>query len=482
MDAIASGSLYTSDVNYPPAPILFLFRRDLRLSDNTAWHHALLAAQKYSTPLIPIYLLSNWKKHHPWTGPHRQAFLCEALASLDTSLRKLNSRLIFRQIRENPITTLLAFAKETGAKNIYLNRLYDPYSQSIETRLKKEASSLGMAVFTFKDRVLHEAAEVLTGTNTPYRKFTPYARTWLQIPIDSPLKNPNHPITTPLKIKSLPIPNLAYWGLRPLPLGTLRANETSAQKRLKNFLQKHLENYENLRDRPAANANSRLSQDLNFGLLSPRQIYSALQKLPPTYAEKFLNELTWREFYIQLLHHFPEILKKEFITKYRRIKWRTKTNAAEDFQCWADGRTGFPIVDAGMRQLRETGHMHNRVRMITAMFLTKDLQIDWRCGEQFFMQHLIDGDIAANNGGWQWSASTGADAAPYFRIQNPWTQSKRHDPQASYIKQWLPELQKLPASLLQKPPIDGKPLASDYPAPIVDHAEARQKTLELFSV
>jgi deoxyribodipyrimidine photo-lyase len=235
---------------------------------------------------------------------------------------------------------------------------------------------------------------------------------------------------------------------------------------------------------------SRLSQDLRFGLISPRQIYSAAKRmeetLPPEGRKsvmKFLSEIIWREFYMQLLWHQPELLNQEFNTLWRGMEWPglTGMDSSEVFQRWCEGKTGFPIVDAAMRELAATGWMHNRSRMITAMFLTKDLHLDWRLGESFFMQSLIDGEIASNNGGWQWSAGTGADAAPYFRIQNPWSQSKRYDPEGDYIRKWVPELAKVANASLLHPPSDNRPIAPGYPLPILDHSSERDRTLDLFA-
>jgi deoxyribodipyrimidine photo-lyase len=242
--------------------------------------------------------------------------------------------------------------------------------------------------------------------------------------------------------------------------------------------------YNKRRDTPHGTCTSRLGQDLRFGLLSPRELVRRTREL----AEKspsaaagatvFLKELAWREFYMSVLWHWPEVLEKDFNQDFRLLEWDHDEDA---FRRWQTGTTGFPIVDAGMRQLAATGYMHNRLRMITAMFLTKDIGMDWRLGEQFFLQHLVDGEIASNNGGWQWSAGTGADAAPYFRIQNPWSQSARHDPEGLYIKQWVPELAGVAPSTLHQPPPDGKPLARGYPLPMLDHATARDTTLRRFA-
>jgi len=236
--------------------------------------------------------------------------------------------------------------------------------------------------------------------------------------------------------------------------------------------------YASLRDLPAAEATSRLSQDLRHGLISIRTLYHKIKKLPQTPSVAiYIKELAWREFYFAILHHFPHVLRHEFNEDWKNLPW---DEPGQNFGKWKNGLTGFPIVDAGMRQLLKTGFILNRVRMITAMFLTKDLHIDWKLGESHFMQHLTDGEIASNNGGWQWSAGTGADAAPYFRIQNPWTQTARYDPNGEYIKRWIPELKDIDPKKFQSPPDDGKPIAPGYPAPCLDHKTERDHTLAIF--
>lgn len=264
----------------------------------------------------------------------------------------------------------------------------------------------------------------------------------------------------------------------------LPGGEATAKSRLATAIAEKIARYDARRDLPAADGTSRLSQDLRWGLLSIRTVFAeamAARQAADAAGKKgidtFLKELAWREFYFSILHHFPNVLQEEFNPVWRGLPW---DEPGEAFELWKQGRTGFPIVDAGMRELAGSGFMQNRVRMITAMFLTKDLHIDWKLGESWFMQHLVDGEIASNNGGWQWSAGTGADAAPYFRIQNPWSQTARYDPQGRYIKRWVPELKDVSPSLFQAPPPSGKPLAPGYPLPCVDHKTERQRTLEIF--
>jgi deoxyribodipyrimidine photo-lyase len=287
-------------------------------------------------------------------------------------------------------------------------------------------------------------------------------------------------------VSSLALPNLSTWELPPAAGGVMESGEKAARERMREFLDKGLARYGANRDIPSGRHTSRLSQDLRFGLISIRELHQAcLQKADSLdaggrgSAMKYIAELVWREFYLQILWNYPEVLEHEFNPKYRGMKW---PGTLVNFEKWKNGETGFPIVDAAMRELRETGFMHNRTRMIAAMFLTKDLHLDWRLGEQYFMQTLVDGEIASNNGGWQWSAGTGADAAPYFRIQNPWSQTKRFDPEAAYIKKWVPELRDVPAEKLMDAPPPGVRVAKNYPPPVVDHSVARDITLDLFKV
>jgi deoxyribodipyrimidine photo-lyase len=457
--------------------VIHWFRRDLRLSDNTALQAAARAGQQ----VTPVYILSDWKQPHRWSGPNRQQFLCDCLASLDGDLRALGGRLIIRQ--GDAVAELATLATETKAEAIFYNRDPDPFGRAVEGRLKKMAAQRGLALQEFKDVVLHEGNDVRTGQGESFRVFTPYSKAWEKLP-KPPISKWIKGLVTPLAAPSLPLPGLGTWNLPPAAPRILVAGEKAARARLKSFLDTGLAVYSTRRDLPAAAATSRLSQDLRFGLLSIREIYQACLEKADTLdasgrgsAMKYVTELVWREFYMQILWHFPEVLEHEFQPKYRGLAW--PGNPA-NLQRWKDGTTGFPIVDAAMRELRETGFMHNRTRMIAAMFLTKDLHLDWRHGEIHFMQNLVDGEIASNNGGWQWSAGTGADAAPYFRIQNPWSQTKRFDPEGDYIKTWIPELRDVAPSQFLEPPAAGRPIAPGYPLPIVDHSAARDITLDLF--
>jgi deoxyribodipyrimidine photo-lyase len=458
--------------------VLHWFRRDLRLTDNTA----LTAASRQAGSVIPVTVLSDWKRSHRWTGTNRQHFFCGCLASLEKDLRAIGGRLVVRQ--GDPVVELERLVVETKAEAIFFNRDPDPHGRETEKRLAAMASGLGIQLRDFKDVCAHERDEVMTATGGPFRVFTPYLRAWHKVKRPSLSQRPKH-LATPRGITSLPLPSLDTWGLSGTAGKIPEPGEKTARQRLNRFLSDGLARYGAARDFPAESSTSRLSQDLRFGLLSVREILAAVEKRAGDLsaagrdsAAKFVGELVWREFYMQILWHFPEVLEREFNPKFRGMRWPGKK---QHFDLWAVGMTGFPIVDAAMRELEQTGFMHNRARMITAMFLTKDLHLDWRLGEAWFMQKLTDGEIASNNGGWQWSAGTGADAAPYFRIQNPWTQTKRYDPEGAYIKTWIPELRDVPAEKFFAPPASGTSLAKGYPAPIVDHAEARDITLDFFA-
>ena len=446
------------------------FRRDLRLTDNTALNAALAAHDC----VVPVFILSEWQGEHRWTGAARQEFLCGCLASLAKNLEAKGGRLIVRQGRADLV--LEELARETGADAIYFNRDPDPYGREMEAKVARSR----VPTHAHRDVAIHERDEVLTAAGTPFRVFTPYARAWSKLDKPAPGRTASK-FASPLTVPSLPLPTLATWGLAS-GAQIIESGEAAARKRLARFLDGPIFEYGQRRDIPGEDGTSRLSQDLRHGTLSIREVYARCVEADQSKhrgVQTFINELIWREFYMQVLWHWPEVLEVEFQEEYRGLPWSTDADALER---WCAGQTGFPIVDAGMRQLAATGTMHNRVRMIVAMFLTKDLHLDWRAGESWFMRHLVDGEIASNNGGWQWSASTGTDAAPYFRIQNPWSQTRRFDPTGAYIKRWVPELRDVPAGKLCEPTPDGVSIVKGYPHPIVDHTVARDAVLEMFRV
>jgi deoxyribodipyrimidine photo-lyase len=454
------------------------FRRDLRITDNTA----LAAAAEEAEQVVPVYVASDWKGGHRWTGAPRQTFLCGSLAALDGNLRAIGGRLVI--LEGDAAGALAKLARETQAGAVFTNRDPDVFGRGMETRVAEALAAERRALKVFKDAAIHERDEVKTGDGGNFRVFTPYSKAWAKL--DKPAAGPAlRKLVSPDGIESAPLPTPARWGLAEFG-GGVEPGEKAARARLKKFLAGPIHRYGATRDVMGEDGTSRLSQDLRHGLLSIREVYDRCRAAAEqadadgrNSVWKYIAELVWREFYFQILWHFPEVLDHEFNPKYRGMRW---DDDAAKYEAWCEGRTGFPIVDAAMRQLNGTGFMHNRARMITAMFLTKDLHLDWRLGEQYFMQRLLDGEIASNNGGWQWSAGTGADAAPYFRIQNPWTQSARFDPEGAYIKRWIPELASVPAARFAAPPPDGKSLAADYPAPMLDHASERDETLRRFKV
>ena len=461
----------------PEASIVHWFRRDLRVADNTA----LCGAAKPSLPVVPVYILSDWRGCHAWTGPNRQHFLCGSLESLAGNLRTLGGRLIIRQ--GAAVSELRKLIRESGAVALHFNADPDPFGKSVEAQVAEMCTELGVDCHAYPDVSLHTPDEVLTQSGQPYRVYTPYGKNWLDLPKPSPLAKPGN-LRTPDHLDSLPLPTLSAWDMENPAAGVLEAGERAARARLKKAVSGKIQDYAKLRDFPAAEGTSRLSQDLRHGLVSIRTVHAeclkaraAADKPGKAGIDVFIKELAWREFYFAILHHFPNVLDEEFNPDWRGLPW---DEPGENFEAWKSGRTGFPIVDAGMRELAATGFMHNRLRMITAMFLTKDLHIDWKLGESWFMQSLTDGEIASNNGGWQWSAGTGADAAPYFRIQNPWSQTARYDSDGKYIKRWVPELADVDPACFLEPPKGGRPIARDYPLPIVDHKTERERTLEIF--
>jgi deoxyribodipyrimidine photo-lyase len=454
------------------------FRRDLRVSD----HPALAAAARGAEAVVPVYVLSGWSGEHRWTGAPRQQFLCGCLASLAANLERLGGRLVLRS--GDAVEALLGLAREAGAGAIYFHRDYDPHGRAVEERLRVAAAREGVELRAFADRVLHEPEEVKTGSGGAFKVFTPYSRAWLALAKPGVQRAPSR-LVTPQGLRSEPLPGVERWGLETWPGDGPEPGEKAARQRLARFVAGPIFGYAEERNLPFADATSRLSPDLRHGTVSVREIYARCAEAMAGAdargrkgVQTFISEIAWREFYFSVLWHQPDVLEHEWNPKWRGLPWREN---GEAFARWSAGETGFPIVDAAMRQLEATGWMHNRLRMIVAMFLTKDLHLDWRAGEALFMRRLVDGEIASNNGGWQWSAGTGADAAPYFRIQNPWSQTKRYDPDAAFIKRWLPELRDVPAAKLAEPPSAGLRLARGYPLPMVEHAAERDTCLERFA-
>ncbi|MCW1971044.1 MAG: DNA photolyase family protein [Anaerolineae bacterium] len=467
--------------------IIHWFRRDLRLIDNTALSQAITAS---GGDILPVFILDERLLRGKDVAPARVQFMLDCLRDLDKNLRARGSRLIVR--RGDPTTELIAIAKASGANALYFNRDYTPLARARDGRVTAALQAEGVAVSSFKDAVIHEPDELRTGSGAHYTVFTPYKKKWLDLPKQPSLTLENELLRPPsAKVDSLPIPSASDLGFK-VTQQVAKGGETAAQAQFNAVLNEgRLDHYHEQRDYPALDGTSRLSPHLRFGTISPRTCYhAAITTRTETVGRQsstgdvngvdvWISELVWREFYVQVLYHFPHADKGSFKRDYDALKWGSG-NAAKDqklFTAWCEGKTGFPIVDAAMRQLNQTGWMHNRSRMITASFLTKDLLLDWRWGESYFMQKLVDGDPASNNGGWQWAASTGTDAQPYFRIFNPSLQAERFDPKGVYIRKWIPELARVPDEYIHNlpamPPLLGLQrncvLGQNYPHPIVDH-------------
>lgn len=463
----------------PPPPAILWLRRDLRVTDHAPLHAAIAAS---GGQVIPIYIPSTWQRTHRWTGEGRQRFLCGALASLEKNLAAQGGRLLFRSGRADEVLDQLM--AESGAGSLHFHQDPDPFGVQMEERVARVARHRGVKICPESGIGVHERAALATGAGKPYRVYTPYARAWRKLPLAAPLAKAGR-FSTPAGLASEPCPTPAHWGLaEDAAVSVLEPGERAARARFQRFLTDGLAGYAARRNLPAGQTTSHLGPALRYGLLSAREVVQRAREAAESFdtdgragAETFVGEIIWRDFYLQLLWHFPEVLELEFNPEFRGLPWQ---DDPDSFERWGAGQTGFPIVDAGMRQLAATGFMHNRVRMIVSMFLTKDLHLDWRLGERWFLQRLIDGEIASNNGGWQWSAGCGADAAPYFRIQNPWTQGATYDADGAYIRTWVPELRDVPAGKLHEPPAPGMRLAPGYPLPMVSHAREREETLRLF--
>lgn len=463
--------------------VIHWFRRDLRVSDNTA----LSEASRRAEQVIPVFILEDAFRTGPDVGAARLAFLLQSVESLRRNLAELGYTLIIRSGKSEEVLPRLC--QEIGAQAVFANKRYEPYAQARDSRVFNMLNAAGYGFELFKDAAVWEERELLTQAGKPYTVFTPYSRVWKVKAVPAPrgrLRKTSNTQDPDSNIQCDPLPGDAGELGHIMKQEFTPAGERAALERLRSFMAGPIYDYAANRNLPAVEGTSQLSPHLRCGTIGIRTILAALAKAREGATAKqqascdvFLNELIWREFYLQVLHNFPHVTKGAFRPEYDALEW---SENEEHFQAWCEGRTGYPIVDAAIRCLNATGNMHNRLRMIVAMFLTKDLLINWQRGERYFMKQLVDGDMAANNGGWQWSAGTGTDAAPYFRIFNPVSQGEKFDPHGEFVRRWVPELESLPDGVIHQPWQEPLMLArTKYAERIVLHEEQRMKCLAMFS-
>ncbi|MFG6443206.1 cryptochrome/photolyase family protein [Roseateles sp. LKC17W] len=468
----------------PLESALVWFRRDLRVDDNAALYRALTQSRRvYGVFVLDRDILDALPR-----ADRRVEFILGALRVLDEDLRRLGGALIVRH--GGAAQEIPQLAAALGVQAVFTNHDDEPQALLRDAQVAELLQAGGTAFHTFKDHVIFERREVLTATGGPYGVFTPYKNAWLR-KVDEfylrsyPVERHAHALaTTPL---ATGVPALADIGFQPAGLiAHVGEGSRGAEALLDDFLDR-ITDYGDRRDFPAVKGPSYLSVHLRFGTVSIRRLARiAHQRMQggDRGAEVWLSELIWRDFYHQVMYHHPHAMRAAFRPEYDAITWDTGPDADALLQAWCEGRTGYPLVDAAMRQLHQTGYMHNRLRMVTASFLTKDLGLDWRRGEAWFAQQLLDFDLAANNGGWQWASSSGCDAQPYFRIFNPIAQSEKFDAEGRFIRRYCPELAGLDNKAIHAP-WERAPLAMqrvDYPRPVVDHAAARERTLARYSV
>ena len=421
---------------------IFWFRRDLRLEDN----HGLFEALSEATTVLPIFIFDKTILDELPKNDARVTFIHQSLEKINSQLKQSGQSLA--TFYGKPESILKQLVDENNVKAVYTNHDYEPYALKRDTEIHTFLKKQQIAFKTFKDQVIFEKAEVTKDNGTPYVVYTPFSKKWKEKLKEYPIihyKSEN--LLNKLTDHSYPFLSLTKIGFQKSPLSV---KECSLSEKI-------ISNYKQTRDFPALDQTSHASVHLRFGTISIRKL---VQYASSFKEETFLNELIWREFFMQILWHFPHTVHKSFRPKYDAIKWK---NDEQLFKKWCEGKTGYPLVDAGMRELNQTGYMHNRVRMVVASFLTKHLLIDWRWGETYFAQHLLDYEQSSNVGNWQWAAGSGVDAAPYFRIFNPTEQAKKFDKELNYIKKWVPDLESF-----------------SYPEPIVDHKTARELCLKTY--
>jgi deoxyribodipyrimidine photo-lyase len=458
--------------------VVHWFRSDLRLRDNTA----LAAAVRHAERLALVFVFDERILRGDGVGPPRLRFLLGCLGRLTQELAARGQRLLVR--RGDPVRVVPALLRELRADRVTWNRDPGPYARSRDTKVRRAAARAGVAVEEHEDRVVFGAEELRTQAGEPFRVYTPFRNAWWARFAREP-REPGGALRLPPPVDGFggePLPDAAALGAAGEVPDLPPAGEAAAARRLDAFLSGPAARYAADRDRPDRAGTSRLSPYLHLGAISARTCFARAleaEREEPAAAHglrKWLDELVWREFFHTILEVHPRVVRRAFRPEYDALAW---ADDEAGLRAWCEGRTGYPIVDAGMRELAATGWMHNRARMIVASFLTKDLGLDWRRGERFFQQRLVDGDLAANNGGWQWAASIGTDAQPYFRIFNPVSQGERYDPEGAYVRRFVPELERLDARFVHRPWEAPSP-PRGYPAPIVDHAQRRRLALRRY--
>jgi deoxyribodipyrimidine photo-lyase len=452
-------------------------RADLRLDDN----RGLLAAAARASELAVVFVLDEGLLASARTGAPRVRFLLDGLARLAADLEAAGQRLVLR--RGDPVREIARVLEESRAELLVWNRFESRYARRRDARVEREAARLRASVETYKDRVALETDEVRKRDGTPFAVYTAFRKAWRLRWSEAPEEpQPARRLPPPIPaLASEPLPAAAALGFAGDATQLPAAGEAAARRRLDSFLGHAVARYREQRDRPAEDGTSRLSPYLRFGMLSPRRAFAAAfararERGGGAGVQKWIDELVWREFYVSILDANPHVANGAQRRELDGLRWNDDPAA---FAAWREGRTGYSFVDAAMRQLAEVGWVHNRARMVVASFLSKDLLLDWRLGERFFYQRLVDGDPASNNGGWQWAASTGTDAQPWFRVFNPVLQGRKFDPDGAYVRRYVPELRDVPLEHLHAPWRAPRPPAG-YPAPIVDHAERRAEALRRY--
>ncbi len=422
--------------------VIFWFRRDLRIDDNAGFYQALSSGY----PVMPVFIFdTNLREQLDTSGDARVLFIRSALSALNQNM--FPARSCLQIFKGKPAKVFAMLSEKLNIHAVYTNTDYEPYAMQRDSEVAAALKSKGTAFMTFKDQVLYDTTEIVKSDNTPYTVFTPYSRVWKKRLLQDGI---------PCYKSEKLLGNLVKHQPAEFPVDTIYNIEGTIPLPIVVIPTTIIRDYHKTRDYPAQDGTTKLGQHLRFGTVSIRNLTTTAAGLNETW----LNELIWREFFMMILWHFPQVVTESFKKKYDGILWR---NNEQDFSRWCHGETGFPMVDAGMRELNATGWMHNRVRMITAGFLVKHLLTDWRWGETYFAQKLIDYELASNNGNWQWAAGCGCDAAPYFRVFNPATQMRKFDPDQLYIKKWVPEYN-----------------SPRYATPLVEHDYTRKRAIEVY--